>query len=137
MGLKSLHQGLVTAIKGAELIAFSFRAPTGTADRIRDGRGNIVASVSRTASGKYTITFVKPYPIQMVAGIVQASGADGLANIPHAFVVTDSYSKTAGTIQIQSNTDDGTPAVEDPANNTVFSFIGVFIRAGLNVMAQT
>lgn len=116
---------------GVEVLSFSFQ--TGASPSvIRDGGGNLVASVSRPTAGNYTVQFEKPYPIQMVAcadpTVHQAAGATSRAhvNVPH----DTGYNATAGTLQLQVVVDDGTPAIEDPAASSRISFIGVFRTFG-------
>jgi hypothetical protein len=139
MGLKSLHQGITTGVRGAEVIAFSFRTNAASApDRIRDGAGNVVASVTSPAAGRYTVTLNQPRPVQMVAAVTELHRATAATTDLRSFVVRDSYNASTGTFEIDVLADDAAPAVDtNPTDDDVISFIGVFIRAGLNSIKQS
>lgn len=99
-----------------ELLAFSFA--TGASDSVvRDAAGNLVGSVTRTAAGKYTVQFNKPYPKQITAvgepSVRQPAGTTAKA---HCNVPSDTgYDAATGQFLVEIVVDDGTPAIEDPA----------------------
>lgn len=138
MGLKSQSVGaLVSSIKGGELLAFSVRTNVASApDRIRDGKGNAVTSVTRTGAGTYEVQLTKPYPRQLIAWALAISTVAAATTDYAVRLQVDSYSATTGKFVVQTVLNDGTNAVEDPPDDAVISFIGVFVPAGLNVLVQ-
>jgi len=109
---------------GVEHAGFSFRCNvTDPPDRIRDGGGNLVTSVVRTSAGKYTVTLNHPRPRQLIAVIADIHQAAAAVTKVFVKVNVDSYSASAGTFVIETVLDDGTPAVDDNADNDVIHVI--------------
>lgn len=112
---------------GCEFVCFSFA--TGASDSVvRDAHGNTVASVTRTAPGKYTVKLEKPYPRQLIAvsdpAVRQPAGT---VNKAHCNVMSDTgWDAALGEIKLEVIVDDGTPAIEDPAAGSRVEFIGYF-----------
>ena len=138
MGLKSANVGsLVSSIKGGELLAFSFRTNVAAApDRIRDGKSNAVTSVTRVGAGTYEVQLNGPYPRQLIAWALEISTVAAATTDYAVRMQVDSYSSTTGKFRVQTVLNDGTNAVEDPPDDAVIAFIGVFVPAGLNSMVQ-
>jgi hypothetical protein len=135
--VKSVHQGIVTACRAGEILGFSFKAYSTGADpdTVRDGAGNVVTSVTRSAAGKYSVQLTKPYPRQLVAGVASLELPDGATADERAFVV--SYTASTGILLIQILVDDGSPAVGDPTTTGRINFLGLFIGTGGNSLVQS
>lgn len=130
MSFKQLNPGLLTSMRGCEVIAFGLRfddpAGTNNPTNVWDAGGNAVVSVVRAAEGRYTVTLNKPYPREIVAALAQCEDAQATTAVFVARVVTDSYSASAGTFTIQTMQDangDGAWAEADPTNNSTLSVV--------------
>lgn len=97
---------------------------TTTPDDIKDGKSEIVLSVTRNSAGNFTVTLSPSYPIprQVTASWAQVSSAAAFTKACDAQIVRDSYSPTARTFTVVTRNLDGTPAVEDPDDNDVISW---------------
>jgi hypothetical protein len=108
---------------GLELLGFSF-VPGASPGTIRDGGGNLIASVTSPAAGRYVVTFNKPRPRQLVCPMATVTQPAGTVNKAHANVLNN-YDAAAGTFEIQTVVDDGTPAVEHPVANSRVNFMAL------------
>jgi hypothetical protein len=124
---KQLNPGPLSAMRGAEVIAFSFRVNgSSDPDFLWQAGADAVTSVVRASSGVFTVQFHKAYPRQIVGyggpSVLQAHATD---TIEGARYVVDSYSTTTGQLTVETITDDGdgTLTVEDITDNSVVSCV--------------
>lgn len=123
---RQLHDGMLTAGKGLEFVAFSFRV-NGTSDPngIVQAGANVVDSIAY-AGGEFTVQLTKNYARQIVAIIPKLASADRTV-LEDIVYKSGSYSATAGTFVLAGVTDDGdgTGTVEALQDNGVVSVIMV------------
>jgi hypothetical protein len=129
MSFKQINPGLLSALRGCELIAFSFRV-NGSSDPngLVQGGSNAIASVVRASAGTYTVTLNKTWPRQIVAIVAAVASATATVGaIETVRYVVDSYSTADGAFELETITDDGdgTLTIEDITDNSVISVIMV------------
>lgn len=113
--MHSYNHGLVTSAKGMAIEHFAFAVgATGAVGTILQHSSNVVASVTRTGAGAYTVQLNKPYPPRLVDCVVNVHVAGPTVPL-HAFYVRDSYNASTGSFSIGMG-DADTPAATDPAN---------------------
>jgi hypothetical protein len=123
MSFKQKNPGLLSAIRGGEIIAFSFRVNgTSAPNGLVQGLSNAVVSVTYEDVGKtFEVTLNKPWPRQIIAGFVQAMPAAGQTVLHAPRIVKDDYDTADGTFHIENITDangDGTYAASVLPDNT-------------------
>lgn len=127
MSFKQTNPGLLSAIRGGELIAFSFRVEGGNdPDGLVQGNANAVASVTSPAAGTYTVTLNDPRPRQLIAVLADvASLTATVGAIESVRYVVDSYDPADGGFELETITDDGdgTLTIEDITDNSVISVL--------------
>jgi hypothetical protein len=125
MSFKQINPGLLSALRGCELIAFSFRVNgSSDPDGLVQGLSNAVDSVVHAGAGTYTVTLNKTWPRQIVAILADlASATATVGAIENVRYVVDSYSTSDGKFELETITDDGdgTLTIEDITDNTVIS----------------
>lgn len=122
MADKALNAGLMTAARGAELIAFGFRIDgTSDPDALWQCGSNAVTSVVRTSAGLFTVQMNKAYPREIVAGSVDVQVAAAVATGLTGFITRDSYDKATGIFTVGVKVDAGTAT--DPADNDIVTVI--------------
>lgn len=129
MSNKQLNPGLLSAIRGGEVIAFSFRVNgTSNPDGLVQGRANAIDSVTYEDVGKtFTVTFNDPRPRQIIAAIVDYQTVTASTVLHKPYVKLDSYVPgSAATFVIENVTDangDGAYAVSVLPDNTIVSVV--------------
>lgn len=123
MADKALNAGLMTAARGAEVIAFGFRTSIGVdPDFLWQCGSNAVESVTWNSAGNFTVQMNKAYPREIVhIDVAVQSAVATTAEIGDGRYVLDSYDPDDGQFEIFTFTDDGdgTLTVEDLVDNTV------------------
>jgi hypothetical protein len=95
---------------------------------VDNGKSGQIASVAKTATGRYTFQLAAPYPAKVVDVIPRLScvAADGA--IQHARYVEASYNATLGTLEIDVSDNAGSPAAADPTSGTAMHVVIEFQR---------
>jgi hypothetical protein len=108
---------------GLELVVGGFRIDGANSPNANwDGGANHILSVVRNSAGLFTVTLNKPYPRDLVSGEAHLHRASNVTTDIRAILVNDSYSASAGTFQIFTLVNDGTPAIGEPDDNSTITF---------------
>ncbi len=126
----------VAHLSGTVELEFSFKIPAGdgAVAVVRDGRGRQVASATGT-SGVYTVTFrsASPgvrLPRQVTTAFAHLTQPAATTTFNQVHVVTDSYSASAGTVQLVfTEYADGAASIVRPV---VDSWVSVLIKGPVN-----
>jgi hypothetical protein len=104
MANKQTNPGPVSAMRGAEVLGFSFRL-TGAGTNptnLRQGRANAIAAVTHSGvAGRFSVQLNKHFPRQLVACVTKLARAAGSATAVDARYVADSYNPTTGQFLIE------------------------------------
>lgn len=127
--MHAYNMGLATSMKGGavEAVRVTFGA-SGAPTLVDKGKSNLVLSVAKTATGRYTFTLNKPYPAYLVALEPSLSAATTTGAFKFARYLEASYSATAGTFEVDICDTVGTPALVDPTSGTALDLVLVFQR---------
>lgn len=125
MGMHSYNFGLKTSGKGEIFESFSFAiGAAGAVGTILQAAANLVASVTHTGTGVYTVQLNAPYPPTLIVCEPRLSAAAANSAILTARYQSSSYSPTAGTFII--NVTNATPAAADPASGDSIAVVLTF-----------
>jgi len=121
---------LSVAMKGAKLAVCRVAiGATGAVGAIEQGKGNVIASVTRVSAGLYRFQLGPSYPDRELVIIPMVASQTAAGSNRKAFYDNGTYSSSAGTFDIQvTDLNNAGPAAADPVNGDSLHVVMYFAR---------